>query len=97
MTINKTTNNGINGFQIIDESTEYFIPAETEQEAINKYIAIKNTPVYVEPEYIRLRREAHLPIQEQLDMQYWDMVNGTTKWKDYVASIKANIPKPEGI
>ena len=25
---------------------------------------------------------------EQLDMQYWDQVNGTTKWKDSVTEIK---------
>jgi len=34
-------------------------------------------------------------IQEQLDMQYWDSVNGTTTWKDAVAKVKADNPKPE--
>jgi hypothetical protein len=33
-------------------------------------------------------------IQEQLDMQYWDSVNGTTTWKDAVAKVKADNPKP---
>ena len=32
-------------------------------------------------------------ISDQLDMQYWDAVNGTTTWKDYVASVKAAHPK----
>ena len=36
----------------------------------------------------------YLPIQEQLDMQYWDAVNGTTTWKDHVAAVKAKYPKP---
>ena len=26
-------------------------------------------------------------------MQYWDAVNGTTTWKDKIASIKAKYPK----
>ena len=34
-------------------------------------------------------------IQEQLDMQYWDSVNGTTTWKDAVAKVKSDNPKPE--
>ena len=29
----------------------------------------------------------------QLDMIYWDQVNGTTTFKDYVASVKAAHPK----
>ena len=33
-------------------------------------------------------------IQEQLDMQYWDAVNGTTTWKDHIAAVKAKYPKP---
>ena len=33
-------------------------------------------------------------VQEQLDMQYWDLVNGTTTWKDHVAAVKAKYPKP---
>lgn len=34
-------------------------------------------------------------IQDQLDMQYWDSVNGTTTWADAIAAIKAQYPKPE--
>ena len=33
--------------------------------------------------------------QEQMDMQYWDQVNGTTTWKDAVAKVKSDNPKPE--
>ena len=36
----------------------------------------------------------YLPVEEQLDMQYWDLVNGTTTWKDHVAAVKAKYPKP---
>jgi hypothetical protein len=27
-------------------------------------------------------------------MQYWDSVNGTTTWKDKIAEVKADNPKP---
>jgi len=33
-------------------------------------------------------------IQDQLDMQYWDNVNGTTTWEDAIAKVKADNPKP---
>ena len=36
----------------------------------------------------------YLPIEEQLDMQYWDAVNGTTTLKDHIAAVKAKYPKP---
>lgn len=32
-------------------------------------------------------------IGDQLDMIYWDMVNGTTLWKDHIERIKATYPK----
>lgn len=32
-------------------------------------------------------------IQEQLDMQYWDSVNGTTTWKDAITKVKTDNPK----
>jgi hypothetical protein len=41
------------------------------------------------------RKYAYASIQDQLDMQYWDQVNGTTVWKDHVAKVKSDYPKPE--
>lgn len=38
------------------------------------------------------RKVAYGSIEEQLDMMYWDQVNGTTTWKDHIASIKAAEP-----
>ena len=43
--------------------------------------------------YIRDRIDAYPTMEEQLDMQYHDQVNGTTKWKDAIAKIKADNPK----
>ena len=40
------------------------------------------------------RAKQYVTIQEQLDMQYWDSVNGTTTWKDHIAKVKSDNPKP---
>ena len=40
------------------------------------------------------RAAAFASIGDQLDMQYWDAVNGTSTWKDHVAKVKADNPKP---
>ena len=40
------------------------------------------------------RETEYPPIQEQLDLQYWDQVNGTTKWKEAIAKVKSDNPKP---
>jgi len=39
------------------------------------------------------RATAYPTIQDQLDMQYWDNVNGTTTWEDAIAKVKADNPK----
>ena len=39
------------------------------------------------------RDRVYPSIGEQLDMQYWDNVNGTTTWKDAVAKVKLDNPK----
>ena len=44
--------------------------------------------------YIQARQEAYGSIADQLDMQYWDAVNGTTVWKDHIAQVKSDNPKP---
>lgn len=40
------------------------------------------------------RALAYPSIEEQLDMQYHDSVNGTTTWADAIAAVKAEYPKP---
>jgi hypothetical protein len=48
---------------------------------------------WVDPEQYKIDR-VYPSIQEQLDMQYWDSVNGTTTWKDAIADVKTENPKP---
>ena len=41
------------------------------------------------------QRDRQYPsIGDQLDMQYHDQLNGTTTWKDAIAKVKADNPKP---
>jgi hypothetical protein len=44
-------------------------------------------------QYQRDRAKEYPSIQEQLDMQYWDTVNGTTTWQDKINEIKTKYPK----
>ena len=49
---------------------------------------------WVDPDKYKISRVFAYPsIQEQLDMQYWDSVNGTTTWADAISRVKENFPK----
>ena len=50
----------------------------------------------IDDSYYKIQRASAYPsIQDQLDMQYWDAVNGTNKWQEAVAKVKTDNPKPE--
>lgn len=49
--------------------------------------------IYDAKEYQRRRVKEYPSIEEQLDMQYWDSVNGTTTWQDAINAVKAKYPK----
>jgi hypothetical protein len=55
-----------------------------------KVTEINNRDAHIYP-----RKEAYPSIQKQLDMQYWDSVNGTTTWADAIAKVKEDNPKSE--
>lgn len=48
---------------------------------------------YNAKQYQRDRAKAYPSIQEQLDMQYWDKVNGTDNWEQAINAVKAQYPK----
>tara|TARA_E500000318_G_scaffold8804_1_gene8291 strand:+ start:642 stop:944 length:303 start_codon:yes stop_codon:yes gene_type:complete len=58
-------------------------------------IETKSDEIATRDAYIIARQRAYPTIQEQLDMQYHDEVNGTTTWKDAIAKVKADNPKAE--
>lgn len=43
--------------------------------------------------YKEQRIKEYPQIEDQLDMLYWDMINGTSNWKDYITKIKEKYPK----
>lgn len=49
---------------------------------------------YNNKQYQRERAREYISIKEQLDMMYWDKVNNTETWKEYIASVKTKYPKP---
>jgi len=57
-------------------------------------IEAKMVEVQAEYDAKQYQRDRVYPsIQEQLDMQYWDSVNGTTNWEDAIAKVKSDNPK----
>lgn len=68
-------------------------PQPTEKELNDKVAELQAE--YDSNQYQRDRAVAFPSWQEQLDMQYWDKVNGTNKWQETVAKVKADNPKPE--
>ena len=58
-------------------------------------IEAKMTELQAEYDANQYQRDRVYPsIQEQLDMQYWDKVNGTTNCEDAIAKVKSDTPKP---
>lgn len=53
-------------------------------------------PVRPQPSYAELRAAEYPPVPEQLDMLYWDKVNGTFNWQNEIARIKVKHPKSVG-
>ena len=67
----------------------------TQQIPANKILAKQQELIaeYNAKQYQRDRAKAYPSIQEQLDMQYWDKVNGTDTWEQAINAVKAQYPK----
>ena len=49
---------------------------------------------WTDPDQYKINRATAYPTwQDQMDMQYKDLLNGTTTWKDAVAKVKSDNPK----
>jgi hypothetical protein len=68
-------------------------PVSIDQAAYDAEVA-RLEAEYAATQYQRDRAEAYASIADQLDMRYWDSVNGTTTWADHIAAVKAAHPKP---
>ena len=52
---------------------------------------------WTDPEAYKDKRENEYPrIEDQLDMQYHDLLNNTTTWKDAIKAVKDKYPKDGG-
>jgi len=78
----------INSYQsIIDKHNQQKTEYDTQkQKDIDDFNAYKETYQYK-------RSIAYPSIEDQMDMMYWDNVNGTTTWKDTIAKVKLDIKK----
>ena len=63
------------------------------QDVAEQGIEIVEGPDIIEPDYATLRQQEYPSRDEQLDMMYWDKVNGTTVWEDTIQAIKDKYPK----
>ena len=63
----------------------------TEQECIDGLAKLQSE--YNSKQYQRDRAKDYPSIQEQLDMQYWDKINGTNKWQQAINAVKQKYPK----
>ena len=89
-TFTPPTHDNINGVQVelSAEEAQAFVDKWAENERARQLDEEANG-------YKTARQVAYASIQDQLDMQYWDSVNGTTTWKDHIAQVKSDNPKPE--
>jgi len=63
------------------------------QDVAEQGIEIVEGPDIIEPDYTTLRQQEYPSREAQLDMMYWDKVNGTTVWEDTIQAIKDKYPK----
>ena len=71
---------------VVEADGKAYISSGVEKTVDANAIAVKK---------VQLARAAAYPsLQEQMDMQYWDSINGTTTWKDAIAKVKSDNPKP---
>jgi hypothetical protein len=80
------TNEDINNIKWKNGTTP--IPANQilakQQELITEYNSNK---------YQRDRAKDYPTLADQLDMQYWDKINGTNKWQQAINAVKQKYPK----
>ena len=101
-TINSLTGENTNIIKKIEDNEKIsFIPKDPANRDYQKFIQdvaeqgieIVEGPDIVEPDYATLRQQEYPSREEQLDMMYWDRVNGTNIWEETIQSIKDKYPK----
>ena len=78
-----------------DGNRPFTVEEEAEADANDAASAAAEAEYVAKEKYKDDRRAAYPDLGEQMDMQYHDLVDGTTTWKDAIAAVKAAHPKPE--
>ena len=81
-------NNGIEKWDLEHKGVTQPTTAEIDSEII------KLKAEYDSLAYSRSRAVAYPSLADQADMQYHDSLNSTTTWKDAIAKVKSDNPKP---
>jgi hypothetical protein len=84
-------NNGDTLFKVVNGVKREF--TEEDKVSLSKIRAAEKFDLQ-ENGWLYARQAQYASIVDQLDMQYWDTVNGTTTWKDHIAKVKSDNPKP---
>ena len=84
-TLNKATDDS----QDLSPLTEVLVAPESGKQVWNGSAWTDPNKVLV----IKKRLDEYPSIGDQLDMQYKDLINDTTTWKDAVAKVKSDNPK----
>jgi hypothetical protein len=66
-------------------------PKPTKKEVDDELLRLVDE--YKKTEYQRSRKTEYPNIEEQLDMLYWDKINGTDNWVSSIQKIKQKYPK----
>ena len=63
------------------------------QNVAEQGLSIVEGPDIIELDYATLRSQEYPSREDQLDMMYWDRVNGTNVWEETIQGIKDKYPK----
>ena len=81
-------------FGLTSKKYEGYIEVNDIEQAYNGQWYIKGyAPAEPEKSYIEKRLAEYPSVGDQMDMIYWDKVNGTNLWQQKIAEIKAKYPK----
>ncbi|OUW83085.1 MAG: hypothetical protein CBD82_00215 [Gammaproteobacteria bacterium TMED222] len=77
---------------ILGETEKNIVALDKDEKKVN--IDWTKVNAWADSEAYKAKREQEYPsIQDQLDMQYHDLINDTTTWKDAIKSVKVKYPK----
>ena len=88
----KDENNEVFAYEL-DGSQDHLITSDMVKLSDAAVEELLTPEVLPEPTYEELRSVAYPSIQDQMDMQYHDLQNGTSTWEDAINAVKLEYPK----